>query len=104
MSRAVTDGLNDLAKKSGEAARLLKLIANERRLLILCQLAAAGEASVGTLADAVGLSQSALSQHLAKMRDEEIVASRREAQTMFYRIADRKVGRLLALLKDIYCR
>lgn len=104
MRKAVLGGLADLAEKSGAAARLLKLIANERRLLILCQLAAAGEASVGALADAVGLSQSALSQHLAKMREEKIVASRREAQTMFYRIADRKVARLLALLKDIYCR
>jgi len=52
----------------------------------------------------VGLSQSALSQHLAKMREEKIIAGRREAQTVFYRIADRKVARLLALLKDIYCR
>ena len=104
MRKAALSGLADLAEKSGAAARLLKLIANERRLLILCQLAAAGEASVGALADAVGLSQSALSQHLAKMREEKIVASRREAQTMFYRIADRKVARLLALLKDIYCR
>ena len=65
---------------------------------------AAGEASVGALADAVGLSQSALSQHLAKMREDEIVVTRREAQTMFYRIADRKVAKLLAVLKDIYCR
>lgn len=104
MRKAALGGLVDLAEKAGEAAQLLKLIANERRLLILCQLAEAGEASVGALADAVGLSQSALSQHLAKMREENIVASRREAQTMFYRIADRKVARLLALLKDIYCR
>jgi DNA-binding transcriptional ArsR family regulator len=104
MRKAALGGMSDLAEKSGEAARLLKLIANERRLLILCRLAAAGEASVGALAGAVGLSQSALSQHLAKMREEEIVASRREAQTVFYRIADRKVARLLALLKDIYCR
>ena len=104
MRKAALGGLVDLAEKAGEAAQLLKLIANERRLLILCQLAEAGEAAVGALADEVGLSQSALSQHLAKMREENIVASRREAQTMFYRIADRKVARLLALLKDIYCR
>ncbi|HEX6962304.1 MAG TPA: metalloregulator ArsR/SmtB family transcription factor, partial [Lacipirellula sp.] len=83
---------------------LLKLLANERRLLILCTLAATGESSVGALADGVNLSQSALSQHLAKLREDGIVATRREAQAVFYRIADRKVARLLTLLKDIYCR
>ena len=55
------------------------------------------------LADAVGLSQSALSQHLAKMREEGLVATRREAQTVFYRIADPNAARLLSLLKNIYC-
>ena len=103
MRKAIQADLKDLTRKAGDAARLLKLLANEHRLLILCQLAA-GEASVGALADAVGLSQSALSQHLAKMREDEIVVTRREAQTMFYRIADRKVAKLLAVLKDIYCR
>lgn len=103
MRKALQTDLKDLTGKAGAAARLLKLLANEHRLLILCQLAA-GEASVGALADAVGLSQSALSQHLAKMREDEIVVTRREAQTMFYRIADRKVAKLLAMLKDIFCR
>lgn len=103
MRKAVQADLKDLTRKAGDATRLLKLLANEHRLLILCQLAA-GEAPVGALADAVGLSQSALSQHLAKMREDEIVVTRREAQTMFYRIADRKVAKLLAVLKDIYCR
>lgn len=103
MRKALQTDLKDLTGKAGDAARLLKLLANEHRLLILCQLAA-GEASVGALADAVGLSQSALSQHLAKMREDEIVVTRREAQTMFYRIADRKVAKLLAMLKDIFCR
>jgi DNA-binding transcriptional ArsR family regulator len=59
--------------------------------------------SVNELAAAVGLSQSALSQHLAKMREEGLVATRRAAQTIFYRITDRKVARILALLKRIYC-
>lgn len=103
-STAALGGLADLADKADEAARLLKLIANERRLLILCLLAEAGESSVGALADAVGLSQSALSQHLAKMREEKLVAFRREAQAVFYRIADRRVARVMAVLKDIYCR
>jgi DNA-binding transcriptional ArsR family regulator len=92
-----------LEKRAAEAARLLKLLANENRLLILCRLVAAREMAVGELADAVGLSQSALSQHLARMREEGLVATRREAQTVFYRIADPNTRRVLALLKDIYC-
>lgn len=94
--------LKQLRSRAGRAASLLKLLANERRLLILCELAD-GEASVGRLAKAVRLGQSALSQHLAKMRAEGLVATRRDAQTVFYRIADRSVARLLAVLKDIYC-
>ena len=94
--------LNQLRSRAGRAAGVLRLLANERRLLILCELAD-GEASVGCLAKAVDVSQSALSQHLAKMRAEGLVGTRRDAQTVYYRIADRNVARLLAALKDIYC-
>lgn len=90
-------------RKAASAAAMLKLLANESRLLILCRLAMTLEMSVNDLAEAVGLSQSALSQHLAKMREEGLLATRREAQTVFYRIADPNAARLLALLKDIYC-
>ncbi len=100
---AAATGIGELERKAAEAAGLLKLLANENRLLILCRLAVAGEMSVGDLADAVDLSQSALSQHLAKMREDGLVATRREAQTVFYRIADPNAARLLALLKSIYC-
>jgi DNA-binding transcriptional ArsR family regulator len=86
-----------------EAAQMLKMLANERRLTILCRLMAEREISVGALADAVDIGQSALSQHLAKMREEGLVATRRDGQTIFYRIADPKVGRLIHVLKDIYC-
>ena len=55
------------------------------------------------LVDAGELSQSALSQHLGKMRDDGLLATRRDAQTIYYRIADKNAARLLALLKDIYC-
>ena len=96
-------GIVELEKKAAQAAGLLKLLANENRLLILCRLAVAREMSVGDLADAVDLSQSALSQHLAKMREDGLLATRREAQTVFYRIADPNAARLLALLKNIYC-
>lgn len=97
------NGIAELELKAAEAAGLLKLLANENRLLILCRLVLAREMSVSDLAEAVGLSQSALSQHLAKMREEGLLATRREAQTVFYRIADPNAARLLALLKNIYC-
>lgn len=92
-----------LERKAAEAAGLLKLLANEKRLLILCRLAAAGEMSAGSLADAVQLSQSALSQHLARMREEGLVGTRREAQTIHYHLADTNAARLLKLLKGVFC-
>jgi DNA-binding transcriptional ArsR family regulator len=102
-ARRIDPDIAKLEERAAEAARLLKLLANENRLLILCRLVAEREMAVGELADAVDLSQSALSQHLAKMREEGLVATRREAQTVFYRIADPNTRRVLALLKDIYC-
>ena len=96
-------GIAELERKAGEAAGLMKLMANENRLLILCRLSLAGEMSVTGLANAVNLSQSALSQHLAKMRDDGLLATRRDAQTIYYRIADPNAARLLNQLKDIYC-
>ncbi|MCW5691372.1 MAG: helix-turn-helix transcriptional regulator [Pseudolabrys sp.] len=95
--------MSQLERKATEAAGLLKLLANESRLLILCRLAASGEASVGALTAAADLSQSALSQHLARMREDGLVATRRDGQTVYYRIADDNAARLLTLLKDIYC-
>lgn len=96
-------GMAEFERKAADAAGLLKLLANENRLLILCRLVLARELSVNELADAVGLSQSALSQHLAKMREDGLLATRREAQTVFYRISDPNAARILALLKSIYC-
>lgn len=92
-----------LEEKAAEAAALLKLLANENRLLLLCRLALNGEMAVNALAAAVGLSQSALSQHLGRMREDGLLATRRDAQTIYYRIADGNAARLLAALKDIYC-
>jgi ArsR family transcriptional regulator len=85
-------------------AAILQALANERRLMILCKLVEWGEASATSLAQAVGLSQSALSQHLARMRDEGIVAFRRESQTLWYRIADPRIEQLFAILHGLYCR
>jgi DNA-binding transcriptional ArsR family regulator len=86
-----------------EAARLLKPLANEKRLLILCFLATRGEMPVGALVEALGLSQSALSQHLAKLRRDGLVHYRRESQTLHYRLADPRAVRVLGVLKDIFC-
>ncbi len=88
---------------AARAAALLRVVGNEHRLLVLCLLIDRGEASVGTLLEQVELSQSALSQHLARMRDEGLVAFRRDAQTLYYRIADPAVEQLVAALKAIFC-
>lgn len=92
-----------LEKKAGELAALMRMFANEHRLLILCKLVELGEANVGTLADEVGLSASALSQHLAKMRGERVVAFRRDSQTIWYRIADPRVEELFSTLHRLFC-
>jgi ArsR family transcriptional regulator, virulence genes transcriptional regulator len=95
--------LKKLVKQAGEAAQHLKLLANEKRLLILCFLAARGEMTVGELVEAVDLSQSALSQHLAKLRADRLVTFRRTSQTLHYSIADKRTLQLLGVLKEIFC-
>jgi ArsR family transcriptional regulator, virulence genes transcriptional regulator len=102
MPQAPAD-LETFEANATEVAGILRALANERRLMILCKLVEWGEANVGSLADAVGLSQSALSQHLARMRDEGIVAFRRESQTLWYRIADDRIETLLGHLQQLYC-
>ena len=92
-----------LTAKAAEAAGLLKSLANEQRLLILCHLVSEGELSVGALGDRMQLSQSALSQHLARLREERLVGFRREAQTLHYSIRDPKAEQVLALLRDLFC-
>lgn len=94
----------DLKAKAGQVTDLLRAIANDRRLLILCRLVECGESTVGQLAEDVQLSQSALSQHLARLREEGLVAFRRDAQTLWYRIADPRVEDLLGTLHRLYCR
>ena len=97
------DGLSGFAGQAAEAVSVLKSIAHEGRLLVLCYLSEVGEMSVGDLAERVGLSQSALSQHLAKLRAEGLVATRKQAQTVYYRIDQPKVLTLLSVLHDLYC-
>lgn len=96
------DEIDRLQDSAGKAARMLRLLGNEHRLLVLCLLAD-GERHVGALQGEVGLSQSALSQHLSKLREDGLVATRREAQTIFYRIADPNVVKLIETLAGIYC-
>lgn len=97
------DPVNPFSRHAAEAVGLLKALASEPRLLVLCYLAEAGEMSVGELTAQVGLSQSALSQHLARLREEKLVATRKEAQTVYYRVCDPKAGQLLALLHHLFC-
>jgi DNA-binding transcriptional ArsR family regulator len=85
-----------------EASRLLKALGNEQRLHILCNLLD-GPLSVGELNQRLELSQSALSQHLALLRESGLVDTRREAQSIYYSLPDGPVVRVMALLQDIYC-
>ncbi len=100
---ATTADLEFMQQGAARAAALLRAVGNEHRLLVLCLLIEQGEASVGTLLEQVSLSQSSLSQHLARMRDEGLVTFRRDAQTLYYRIADPAAEKLVAALKDIFC-
>jgi len=104
MPRSRVMNIDDFAANALEVAEILRALGNERRLMILCKLVEAGEMTVGSLVEAVGLSQSALSQHLAKMRDENIVTFRRDSQTLWYRIADPRIEQLMAELHRLYCR
>ena len=92
-----------LQEGAAKAAALLKAVGNENRLLVLCLLIQVGEMSVGAMLEHMPLSQSALSQHLARMREDGLVTYRRESQTLYYRIANPDVEKLVATLKSIYC-
>ena len=93
----------EIQEKVAEVSATLRLLANEKRLLVVCRLAIAGEMSVGALAEAVGLSQSALSQHLARLRADGLVTYRRSAQTLHYRVTDRRAVQVMKALKQIFC-
>lgn len=91
-----------LSEQSTAAAGLLSAMANPKRLMILCSLVE-GEVAVGALATQVGLSQSALSQHLSKLRAQKLVKTRRDAQTIYYSSTSESVIKILGTLQDIYC-
>jgi ArsR family transcriptional regulator, virulence genes transcriptional regulator len=102
--RSRTLDTQGIEKAAEEVAGVLRSIGNERRLMILCKLVEWGEGNVNALAEVIGLSQSALSQHLARMRDEGLVTYRRDSQTLWYRIADPRIEDLLATLHNLYCQ
>ena len=97
-----TLNLEQMRTSAGAAAELLKTLANRNRLLILCALAE-GESSVSDLNARVELSQSALSQHLSVLRQKGIVQTRREAQTIYYSLADSSALSVIRTLHEIYC-
>jgi len=91
-----------MARRAEEAAALMRSLSHAARLRVLCDLVG-GEKSAGELVQASGLSQSALSQHLARLRGDGLVATRLEAQTIHYRVADPKVLKIVRLLYELYC-
>ena len=94
--------IGKLQNSAGKASTLLKTMANEWRLLILCHLAEK-ERSVGELEKLIGLNQSALSQHLAVLRRENLVKTRREAQSIFYSLASDEAAQIMSTLYNLYC-
>ena len=93
---------SDLEQNARKASLLLKAMANERRLLILCFLTQ-GEKSVGELEARLNLSQSALSQHLARLRRDGLVSTRRAAQTIYYSLSGREAGAIMETLYALFC-
>ncbi len=94
--------LNKLHENARRASVLLKAMSNQHRLLILCQLST-GEKCVSELEQIIGLSQSALSQHLARLRRDELVRTRRSAQTIFYSLAGEEASAVINILYGLYC-
>ncbi len=103
MNQHITEPeLMQMQLHAAQAASLMKAMGNESRLLILCALVD-GERSVGDLNEVVSLSQSALSQQLARLRAQGIVRTRRESQTIYYSLSPGPVHQVIQLLHDLYC-
>jgi DNA-binding transcriptional ArsR family regulator len=94
--------LGALIPKAEQAEQFLKALANAHRLIVLCELHK-GEACVTELQKAVGLSQSSLSQHLARLRQDGLVRTRRDSRTIYYSLADPRVAKIVALLHALFC-
>ena len=96
------ESISQMRLYAGDAADLMKALGNESRLMVLCALAE-GERSVSQLNEGIPLSQSALSQQLARLRREDLVRTRRESQTIYYSLVPGPVDKVIRLLHDIYC-
>ncbi len=94
--------IEELRAAASRAGQLLRALGNESRLMVLCQLCG-GERSVGELQRVVGLGQSPLSQHLARLRRDGLVKTRRESQTIYYSLAGTEAARVIETLYDLYC-
>ena len=95
--------LKAMRRNAGAAAAMMAALSHEARLRVLCDLVG-GERTAGELVERSGLSQSALSQHLSRLREEGLVATRRESVSIFYRIANPDAARILGVLHEIYCK
>lgn len=91
-----------MASAAQKASELMKTLGHKDRLMVLCHLSS-GEKSVGELASLLEIPQSPLSQHLARMRKEDLVVTRREAQTIYYSIASDEAAAMVTLMHDLYC-
>ena len=91
-----------MASAAQKASELMKTLGHKDRLMVLCHLIS-GEKSVGELASLLEIPQSPLSQHLARMRKESLVRTRREAQTIYYTIDSVEAARFVALMHELYC-
>jgi len=100
--RRESPSAEQMSEHAADAAGLMKALGNESRLMILCMLAD-GERSVGDLNETIPLSQSALSQQLARLRQQGLVSTRRESQTIYYSLAEGPADKIIRLLHDIYC-
>ncbi|RLK50272.1 ArsR family transcriptional regulator [Alkalispirillum mobile] len=94
--------MDQMSRNAAQASRFLKTLANERRLMILCHLVE-GEKSVGELERLLGMRQPALSQQLTRLREEKLVATRRESRTIYYRVASEEAMALLGKLHELFC-
>ncbi len=97
------DKMRDLEQSAEQVSAILKAIGNDKRILLLCKIVEQGEVTAGSLVGIAGLSQSAMSQHLAKLRDEKIITYRRDGQTLWYRLADERIKELIITLHHLYC-
>jgi len=91
-----------MATAAQKASDLMKTLGHKDRLMVLCHLTS-GEKSVGELASLLDIPQSPLSQHLARMRKESLVKTRREAQTIYYSIASGDAEQIVSLMHELYC-